>query len=241
MGKLKDVFRKLKKRPFCSAVILAAGASERAGKDKIFSELCGRPTLVHTLLAFERSDCIGEIILVVRQDKIETAAQLCDRYKIGKVKKIVCGGATRMQSSLNGVSEVSARTKLVAIHDGARPLVTETLIEEVVHNAYLYKAAAPAVPVKDTIKRVKGNFMVRTLSRDETVAVQTPQVFRTDLIKGALTDAVARDFPLTDDCSAAELFGVKTRVVPGSEENMKLTTPIDFAIAKSILESRHEA
>lgn len=238
MSSLSNVFRRLKERPYCSAVIVASGASTRAGRDKIFSELCGLPVLAHTLLAFERCDSVDEIVLVVRQEKIEEAAALCRKHKIWKVSKIVCGGETRMHSALAGVSEVSRKAKLIAVHDGARPLVTTELISDVVHNAALYKAAAPALPVKDTLKRIKGSFMIQTLSREETAAVQTPQAFQADLIKCALTDAVSRELPLTDDCSAAELFGAKTRIVQGSEENLKLTTPTDFIVAEAILKSR---
>ncbi len=238
MKSLSNVFRKVKNEPYCSAVIVASGASVRAGRDKIFSELGGKPVLAHTLLAFERCDDVREVVLVVRQEKLEDAAELCRRFEIQKVTKIVCGGETRTHSALSGVSEVSRKARLIAIHDGARPLVTPEPSSEFVYNAALYKAAAPALPVKDTLKRKAGSFMTRTLSRDETVAVQTPQAFQADLIKGALTDAVSRELTLTDDCSAAELFGAKTRIVPGSEENLKLTTPVDFCVAEAILESR---
>lgn len=241
MKSLSNVFRKIKKSPFCSAVIVASGASVRAGRDKIFSELGGKPVLAHTLLAFERCEDVREIVLVVRQEKIEEAAELCQRFEIRKVTRIVCGGETRIHSALVGVSEVSRNAKLIAIHDGARPLVMPEMISEVIHDAALYKAAAPALPVKDTLKRKEGNFMTRTLSRDETVAVQTPQVFQAELIKGALSDAVSRGLSLTDDCSAAELFGAKTRIVPGSEENLKLTTPVDFYVAEAILKARRNA
>ncbi len=238
MGKLSDSLRKIKKEPFCSAVIVASGASTRAGKDKIFALLGDKPVLAHTLLAFEQCECIQEIILVVRQEKIEEAAALCNRYQIRKVRKIVCGGDTRTHSALSGVAEVNGSAKLIAIHDGARPLITRELIGEVVHNAALYKAAAPALPVKDTLKHIHGNFIVRTISREETMGVQTPQAFDATLIKGALTDAVVSGIPLTDDCSAVERFGAKTRLVPGDEENLKLTTPVDFLVAEAILESR---
>lgn len=238
MTKVADTIRNIKKAPFCSAVIVASGSSTRAGKDKIFSELCGIPAIVYSLRAFDQCACIKEIILVVRQEKLEEAAALCERFAIEKAVKIVCGGETRAHSALAGVSEVSRKARLIAIHDGARPLITDDLITEVVHNAILYKAAAPALFVKDTLKSINESFMTRTLSREETVAVQTPQVFVADLIKAALTDAVTRELPITDDCSAVELFGVKSRMVPGSEENLKLTTPIDFLVAEALLEKR---
>ena len=240
MAKIDTALKFLKKRKFCSAVIVASGSSTRAGRDKIFASLCGVEVLARTLSVFERCTCIDEVILVVRQDKIEASAELCKRNGFDKVVKIVCGGETRMHSALAGVAEVSRKASLIAIHDGARPLVTEELITEVVHNAVLYKAAAPAVAVKDTLKRVDHHFMVQTLSREETAAVQTPQVFEATLIKAALADAVSRKLPLTDDCSAAELFGVKARLVPGSEENLKLTTPLDFIIAEAIMKSREK-
>ena len=238
MENRSNPLRIIKKRPFCSAVIVASGASTRAGKDKIFASLGGVPVLVRTLCVFDQCECIDEIVLVVRQEKIEDAAALCQTYGIDKVKRIVCGGETRMHSALAGVSEVSSKAKLIAIHDGARPLITAELIEKVVHNAAIYKAAAPALPIKDTVKRSKHNFMIRTLSREEIMAVQTPQVFQAELIKGALSDCLRQNLKLTDDCSAAEVFGAKTRIVPGNEENIKITTPLDFILAEAILEAR---
>ncbi len=238
MSKLSDAIRKLKGQPYCSAVVVASGSSSRAGRDKIFSKLYDRPVLAHTLLPFENCDCIQEIILVVRQEKIEEAAALCEQYQLKKVLKIVCGGETRTHSALAGVSEVSKCAELIAIHDGARPLVEEKLISEVVHAAALYKAAAPALKVKDTLKHTSNGFMDQTVSREETVAVQTPQVFDATLIKGALSEVVVNEIPITDDCSAVERFGGKIRIVPGSEENLKLTTPIDFIVAEAILEAR---
>lgn len=240
MSKLSDLIRKAKKRHFCSAVIVAAGASARAGRDKLFTELGGMPVLARTLSVFEACGGVDEVIVVTREDKIIEVADLCRAYGLNKVVKILCGGETRLHSALAGVSETNPRAELIAIHDGARPFVTPEVIEQAIHAALLYKAAAPAVSVKDTLKQVESDFAVSTVPRAETKAVQTPQVFQAALIKAALTNAVNREIDVTDDCAAAELLGVRVRLIPGSEENIKITTPLDFKLADAILESRQK-
>ena len=240
MSKLGKIIRKVKKRPFCSAVIVAAGKSVRAGQDKLFAELCGMPVLARTLMVFEDCECIDEIILVTREDKIVEAAQLCRCYGISKATKVICGGETRLHSALAGVSETNPNADCIAVQDGARPLVTEQLIEQIVHAAILHKAATPCLPVKDTLKSFDRDCILSTLSRDNVVAVQTPQVFHAELIKAALSNAVSKGLSVTDDCSAVEALGAQVRLVAGNEENIKLTTPIDFKLAEAILKARQE-
>lgn len=234
-------WRKVKSVPHCSAVILGAGNALRMGTDKMLYELEGKPVLARTLLAFESSELVDEIVVVTRPDLLETVAELCKSYKISKISRVISGGATRTESALAGVSEVSPKAKLIAIHDGARPFVTADLILRTVFAADEYMAAAPVIPSTDTLKAIddKG-FMLGTVDREHTVRVQTPQIFKADLIKAALSRAVEKNLTLTDDCSAMEMLNVKAHTVQGDEDNIKLTTPRDLIAAQAILRDREE-
>lgn len=233
--------RKKEETPHCSAVIVAAGSSQRMGSDKLMHNLGIMPVLARTLLAFQDCELVDEIVVVTRMEKIVEVAGLCKKYRIEKTSKVISGGATRMESALAGVSEVKKRAKLIAIHDGARPLVSVELIEKTVRAAAEYRAAVPAVKSVDTLKLAEdGETVTGSLDRELVLRVQTPQVFDADLIKGALTFAAEKKLPLTDDCSAAELMGIKVHVVPGEEDNIKLTTPRDMLFAAAILKDRGE-
>lgn len=241
-----DALKKLRKRlrpkdekPSCSAVIVAAGSSQRMGSDKLFTDLAGIPVLVRTISAFQRSELVEEIVVVTREEKLGQVADWCKENRFDKVTKIIAGGKTRMESALAGVSEVRSGAKLIAIHDGARPLVTQELIARTVMAAHDHLSAVPVIPSTDTLKVVDEKGLIAgAADRSRIVRVQTPQVFSADLIKGALTNAVKKELPLTDDCSAMELMGVQTQTVPGDEENIKLTTPWDMELAESILQGR---
>ena len=233
--------RKKEETPHCSAVIVAAGSSQRMGSDKLLHNLGIMPVLARTLLVFQDCELVDEIVVVTRMEKLEEVAELCKKYRIEKAKKVICGGATRMESALAGVSEGKKKAKLIAIHDGARPLVSVELIENTVRAAAKYKAAVPAIKSVDTLKLAEdGETVTGSLDRELVLRVQTPQVFDADLIKGALTFAAEKKLPLTDDCSAVELMGVKARIVPGEEDNIKLTTPRDMLFAAAILKDRGE-
>lgn len=233
--------RKKEETPNCSAVIVAAGSSQRMGSDKLLHNLGIMPVLARTLLAFQDCDLVDEIVVVTRMEKIMEVAGLCKKYRIEKASKVISGGATRMESALAGVSEVKSRAKLIAIHDGARPLVSVELIERTIRAAAQYKAAVPAVKSVDSLKLVDDKDTVTgSVDREQVLRVQTPQVFEADLIKGALSYAAEKKLPLTDDCSAAELMGIKAHVVPGEEDNIKLTTPRDMLFAAAILKDRGE-
>ena len=239
LDRIKGLFCEKDKTPRCAAVIVAAGSSERMGSDKLTAQLGGMPVLARTLRAFENCAMITEIVVVTRADRIEEIAALCKEYGISKASKVLSGGATRVESALVGVSEVDSRRGLIAIHDGARPLVTCELIERTVLAAKEHYAAVPVIPSTDTLKAVDGKgFVVGTVDRATTFRVQTPQVFKADFIKGALTKAMEKNLPLTDDCSAVEMMGVKTVTVPGDEDNIKLTTPRDMILAEAILKAR---
>lgn len=234
MSLISDKIRKAH-HSFCSAVVVAAGSSTRMGEDKLRLSLGGKPVLARTLETLNSCAAVDEIIAVTTPEKLDWVAALKEEYCLGKLKKIVIGGSTRTQSALAGVSECSREAKIICIHDGARPFVTREIIEDAVHNAVLHFAAAPAVPVKDTVKQGTDGFASATLDRSTLFAVQTPQAFQADLIKAALTKAVSEDISYSDDCAAAEALGVRTRFSRGSEENIKITTPADLLLAEQIL------
>lgn len=239
MSKAADLIRKVKNTT-CSVVVVAAGSSSRMGKDKLFLDLEGLPVLARTLMAFEECGFVQEVILVVREDKAEDAAELCKAYGIRKVEKIIFGGATRTESVLAGVSSIRRDARIVLVHDGARPLVTEEIIYDAMHKAALYSAAAPAIPVTDTIKETQQDVVVRTPDRASLAAVQTPQAFVPEILKAALTAAVRDGKEYTDDCAAVEAMGVCVRLSKGSQENIKITRPLDMELAAGILRNRHE-
>lgn len=237
MKKLSDTLKN-KRLPYCAAVIVAGGSSERFGSDKLFAEIDGKPVLGMTLETFAAADCIQEIILVVRESILERAARLARAYGCGKVKLVVPGGKTRALSSYAGVMSTSKKTKLIAIHDGARPLVSEEVIEQTLWAAHRHIAAAPAIAVRDTIKIARDSLVESTPDRSTLFAVQTPQVFQADIIRAALVNAVQNDLSITDDCAAAEAIGTPITLTQGSEENIKITTPMDLAIAEQIVSRR---
>ena len=232
-------FKNKKEKPSCSAVIVAAGSSQRMGSDKIMMKLGAMPVLARTVLAFENNENVDEIIIVTKTEKLEEIADMCFKNGLHKVKQVVSGGATRMESALAGVSACRHGAELIAIHDGARPLVSQELITRTIEAAKAYRAAVPAVASTDTLKVVdERGFITGTLDRSVTRRVQTPQVFEADLIKGALTKAVEKNLALTDDCSAMDMMGVKTITVEGELTNIKITTPEDMVTAKAIVEDR---
>ena len=228
--------RKLLPLKYCGAVIVAAGnASRMGGIDKVMAELDGEPMIVRTVRTFQSCDAIKEIVIVTREDLIMPIMKLC--ADLDKVKAVVAGGASRAESVMLGLEALSNQVKLAAIQDGARPLITHEVIDRTVRAAHSYGAAAPAIPVKDTIKVVAGGVVTGTPERKTLQAVQTPQVFDLDLLKGALKKAFADGAEITDDCSAVERMGMSVKIVEGDEWNIKVTTPMDLAIAKLLLES----
>lgn len=235
------MFRKSVSQPetFVSAVIAAAGSSNRmGGENKLLMELEEVPVLAWTLLAFERCPVIHEIIVTCREEDIVTYARLAEAYGITKVAGIVRGGKTRTESVLLGIKACSQQADFVAIHDGARPLVSDDLIVKTVHAAIETGGAAPVVPVKDSIKKVRNGKIICDVPRGELGAVQTPQVFARSKIAAALAEAIAAGAVLTDDCAAAERIGLPVCAVEGSYENMKITTPEDIAAAEALLHWR---
>ncbi|MBQ4641831.1 MAG: 2-C-methyl-D-erythritol 4-phosphate cytidylyltransferase [Oscillospiraceae bacterium] len=235
VSKLTNAIRKVLPLPYCGAVIVAAGnASRMGGIDKVMAPLAGEPMVVHSVRAFQACDAVREIVIVTRTDLIEQIAALC--RDMDKVRAVVVGGADRAESVRSGLSALSKKVRLAAIHDGARPLITQAVIDRTVRAASTYGAAAPGVPVKDTVKVVSGGLVTATPDRSTLQAIQTPQVFDIDLLKGALEQAKKDNATITDDCSAVERMGMAVRIVEGDERNIKVTTPMDLTIARICLE-----
>ena len=239
--KLKKLFRRKQKDPHCSVVVVAAGSSERMGGDKMLMTLGAKPVIIRTLMAFQKSPMVDDIVVVTKREKITAIADMIKLYDITKVTQVISGGATRVESSLAGVSAVRRGAKLIAIHDGARPLVSQELIERVVKEANEHISAVPVLQSTDTLKRVDSRgVIVEGIDRASVFRVQTPQVFDADIIKGALTKAVEKRLPITDDCSAVDMMGFSTYTVEGDAGNIKLTLPEDMVLAEAILKSRGE-
>lgn len=229
----------MKKRIRCAAVVPAAGMSSRMqGINKLFYEVCGMPVIVITLKALQSSELIDEIVVSARESDISDISRLCAEYGIEKATHVVEGGKTRLDSVLAGIKHTGRKHGLIAIHDAARPLVSGRIIEETITLASKWSAAAPAVPVKDTIKLASGNIVSKTLPRENLFAIQTPQVFERNLIYAALTQASEKNLSITDDCSAVELLGMKVVLSRGEYENIKITTAEDILLVDSIMRSR---
>ena len=236
--------KKFKKsnRPRCAALVAAAGSSSRmGGVNKLLQPLDGIPVLARTLMALQNARGIDEIIVATREEDLAEIAHLCHTYGITKCTKVIRGGESRAHSVMLAALEAGTETELLAVQDGARPLVTPELIDDVIAAASRSGAAAPAIPVKDTIKRVKEDGAVAgTLERSALRAVQTPQVFQADILKAALQSVFEQGIEVTDDCSAVEKLGKAVYLIDGDEANLKITTPMDLVLAEAILRAREE-
>ena len=217
------------------AIVVAAGSSSRmGGVDKIMAPLCGRPLVAHSLDAFQGSPLVARVVLVVPPDGVDAHRGLVGEHGYGKVE-VVPGGERRQDSVCNGLDALGD-VEWAIVHDGARPCIDAAMIEAGLRAAKATGAAAPAQPVSDTIKEVDDTgIVVRTLPRDRLRAAQTPQVFSTRLLRRA-HEQVRGD--VTDDAAMIEMIGGSVRLFPGSSENLKVTTPLDLAIAEAILERR---
>ena len=237
---MKNLFRPRQgEELFCSAVVAAAGSSRRMeGENKLFASIGGAPVLGRTVMALAQSDLISEIVVAASQEDLLTVADICRAYVTGKPVKVVCGGETRQASVLAALVECDPRATLVAVHDGARPLVTREIIDAAITKAAQCFAAAPAVPVKDTVKVAAEGVVESTPERSTLYAVQTPQVFDRELLLAALQAARDGEVPLTDDCSAVERLGKAVYLTEGSYENIKITTPVDLVLAEAIWDNR---
>lgn len=226
-------------KPFVTAVIVAAGNSTRMdGVNKQFLLIDGVPVLIRTLSAFCESELINEIIIAAREEDIPKMYSMIRDYKIAKVTDIVKGGSTRQESVFNAIHASSPMSEFFAIHDGARPLVTEKIINNTVLTAFKTGAAATGVKVKDTIKIVnEKNIITDTPDRNYVWAVHTPQVFDRKMYLSAV-DSVINSENFTDDCRLLEEYGAEVTMVEGSYENIKITTPEDISVAEAVIYRR---
>ncbi len=237
----KMLGRKENSRPICSAVVAAAGSSSRmGGENKLLMVLDGIPVLARTLLALDSALLVDEIIVAARESDLLEMAELCRIYGIRKPCKIVRGGGSRLESVLLAAAECRQDASFIAVHDGARPLADGSFIDAVIRYAWRTNAAAPAVPVKDTIKVARDGVVESTPDRSVLFAVQTPQVFDAQLLRAALQSAYDCGAEITDDCSAVERIGKEVYLTDGSYENIKITTPEDVILASAILRRREE-
>ena len=237
ISKYTKPVRKLLPLRRCGAVIVAAGSASRMGGiDKVMAPLKGEPMIVHTVRAFQNCDAIAEIVIVTREDLILPISGLCRDFD--KVRSVVVGGKSRQESVGLGMNALSDKCELAAIQDGARPLITWEVIDRVVRAAHAYHAAIPVIPVKDTITVCNSALVISTPDRSTLRAVQTPQVFDFDLLRGALAQAEADGAEVTDDCSAVERRGMSVKIVEGDERNLKVTTPLDLKLAEMLMEER---
>lgn len=224
-----------------SAVILASGNSTRmGGVSKQAMLLCGTPVIARTLTAFDECEYISEIILVARREDFPFYRELQEQYKFKKLTHLVAGGARRQISAKNGFSAVSKRSKFVAIHDGARCLITSEQIAEVCRAAYKIGAASAATRAIDSVKITNGKnlFISSSAQREHVWLAQTPQVFRSEMYELALKKAEDDGLTVTDDNSLLENLGVKIKLVECGRTNIKITTPDDVPLAEAIISTR---
>jgi 2-C-methyl-D-erythritol 4-phosphate cytidylyltransferase len=223
-----------------SAIIVAAGSSRRMGFDKMFAELSGKPVIWHSLSAFEQTKEVDDIVLVAKEEHIAEFETLVRESKFKKVSKIVPGGNERHMSVWNGLQFVQGQgTEFVAIHDGARPLTTPSLIRECLSMARLHGAACCASPIPDTVKRANVEQMVaESVERTGLWAMQTPQIFATGLILQAYAAIMARNEMVTDEVSAVQKLGKRVYLLKSHDWNFKITFPNDIELPEHVLSLR---
>lgn len=216
-------------------IVVAAGSSSRMGKNKQLIEIGGMPVIVRTLRAFENCNKISRIILVTRAEDIFTLQTFSSKYNISKLSDIVCGGANRQESVLNGFQRLAEDDKKVLIHDGARPLVTDKVITDVIEALEKYSAVTCAVKLKDTVKQIdESGKVIKTLDRNSLVAVQTPQgVWKEEYLSAV--DKAEDVSGFTDDMSVMESAGHSAYITEGDYKNIKITTPEDIIAAEGYL------
>ena len=227
---------------FVSVIIAAAGKGTRMNSDinKQYINICGVPVLARSIGVFQECKLINEIIVVVNKDDIIFCKKnIIDTYEFTKVTQIVAGGDSRQKSVLNGLNAVNKDTEIVLIHDGARPFVKIKNIMDSIKGASEYGACVVGTPVKDTIKFVKsGEEIDSTPNRDILWAAQTPQSFKREILMEGYRKAIEDNFIGTDDSVLVERLGIQVKIIMGSYENIKITTPEDIIIAESILKDK---
>ncbi len=219
-------------------MIVAAGSSSRmGGQNKLLAPLGESTVAAHSIAAFESFPEVSDIVVVTREEDIPDYLRIAAGLGCRKVRTVVKGGATRQQSVRAGVEALPAECSYIAIHDGARPLVTGEVFSRCLESARLHGAATAAVPVKDTIKQAgPGGRVAGTPDRSRLWAVQTPQIFRRGLYRQAAEQAAEHGLDFTDDCQLVESIGQEVYLSMGDYRNMKITTPEDLIIARALLE-----
>jgi 2-C-methyl-D-erythritol 4-phosphate cytidylyltransferase len=240
-----------------TAIIVAAGSSQRMGFDKLFATIAGKPIIAHTLQAFERASSVNETIVVAREDRRDEIRKISRAGNFKKIRSIIAGGERRQDSVRAGLDRLSASTRYVAVHDAARPLIGPEQIERVFAQCLIHGAAALAEPVKDTLKRADVDpissrshpggqaeqviVVTGSVDRFQVYMMQTPQVFERALIEEAYRAADTENLSLTDEVSAVERFGRKVVLVPNDDFNFKITYPRDLVLGEFVLKQRARA
>ena len=237
-GRSFRTIKSRKKEKMNSAIIVAAGSGTRFGSEipKQFLEIAGKPLIFHTLERFENCAAIDEIILVLAENEIENFRELSQNYNLKKLNKIIAGGKTRAESVSNGLNAVDENCEIVAVHDGARPLVSSEEISATIEKASETGAACLTAKVTDTIKKIENDKIVETIDRDNLRRALTPQCFKTEILREAFANADLNE-SATDECFLVENIGYKIAFVDGSAKNIKITTREDFLIAEIFLKA----
>jgi 2-C-methyl-D-erythritol 4-phosphate cytidylyltransferase len=221
-----------------TAIIVAGGSSQRMGFDKLLAPLDGRPVVAHSIAAFEQTESVTEIILVGHAERLSEYERIAEAHGFQKVCAVIPGGARRQDSVNRGMEQLSAATEFIAVHDAARPLVRPNLVERLLQLARVHGGAASAAPVIDTLKRVDRDQVVTGgVERANLFAVQTPQIFRRDLLEKAYRAIFDVGLEVTDEISAVERIG-KVVLLPNDELNFKITYPADLSLAEFVLRQR---
>ena len=222
-----------------TAIIVAAGSSQRMGFDKLLATIADKPVIAHSIAAFERTNSVSEIIIVTREDRHREIEKIVGDEKFKKVRSVVTGGKHRQDSVAAGLLHVSTDAKYVAVHDAARSLVTPQIIEQVFAKAQESGAASAAEAITDTLKRADVDHMVKeSVNRHQLFGMQTPQIFERALINDAYRAVFAKNLLITDEVSAVEHFGHKVVLVPNDDFNFKITYPRDLPLAEFVLRQR---
>lgn len=219
-----------------TAIIVAGGSSQRMGFDKLFAPLHDRPVIAHSIAAFEQTESVTGIILVGRAERLDEYEQIVATHGFRKIIAVIPGGARRQDSVSRGLEQLDAATQFVAVHDAARPLVRPELVERIFQLARTHGGAASAAPVTDTLKRVDAeNVVIGGIDRANLFAVETPQIFRRDLLLDAYRSVSNAAVVVTDEISAVERVGGIVVLVPNDQPNFKITYPTDLPLAEFVL------
>lgn len=218
-----------------AAIVVAAGNSQRMGFDKLTADLGGRPLFIRTLERFENCPEVDEIVLVANEERIKPFGNLVEEYGLKKVAAVVTGGADRHLSVWKGLGALNEGTELVAVHDGARPLISSATISKAMLLATKFGAVALASPVVETLKKADSDGLVAgSVDRSGLWTMQTPQIFRRDWLVAAYELVLARGARVTDETSAAEMAGFPVRLMHSGDWNLKVTYPSDLELARSL-------